>query len=254
MDADVRLFLAEFVAAIEVALGPNLVGIYLTGSLIAGDFEPASSDIDFLVVTRNPVDDEEFQRLAALHAHLAAVSPWGNRLEGEYAAQRNILPKGGTGTGATIEPKEELKRASLADLTAENLLAIRQSGLTLYGPAPVCVLPAVDSGVLAAALREYLSELRAKAETRRDATVGEKADWLLNIARCRYGLRFGQPSSKPEAATWMAQESPPMTRGLAAALAVRVGQSNPSANARLDEAFRMLPSLHFEETTPPVEN
>ena len=50
---------AEANAAVEAlldgvkeTLGEQMVGLYLYGSLASGDFDPQTSDIDFLVVTR----------------------------------------------------------------------------------------------------------------------------------------------------------------------------------------------------------
>src|SRR4029079_8787631 len=49
----VEATLSALAREIEAILGPELVGIYLYGSLASGDFSPETSDIDFLVVTRN---------------------------------------------------------------------------------------------------------------------------------------------------------------------------------------------------------
>ncbi|MEM7226727.1 MAG: nucleotidyltransferase domain-containing protein [Pseudomonadota bacterium] len=47
------------------ALGGDLVGVYLHGSLASGGFDPARSDIDILVVARRPLDEATRRRLAA---------------------------------------------------------------------------------------------------------------------------------------------------------------------------------------------
>ena len=44
--------LAAIVAGIQAALGDNLVGVYLRGSLATGDFID-TSDVDFLVATES---------------------------------------------------------------------------------------------------------------------------------------------------------------------------------------------------------
>jgi predicted nucleotidyltransferase len=49
-----------------------MVGIYLHGSLATGDFNPQSSDIDFVVVLAEPVCDDLLSALAAMHGRLVA--------------------------------------------------------------------------------------------------------------------------------------------------------------------------------------
>jgi predicted nucleotidyltransferase len=60
--------LDALVTGIQAVLGDNLVGVYLRGSLVTGDFDPRTSDIDFLAVTERPLSEIEFASLAAMHA------------------------------------------------------------------------------------------------------------------------------------------------------------------------------------------
>lgn len=47
--------LSEFVCAFRELLGERLTGVYLHGSLAMGCFNPVSSDVDLLVVVREPL-------------------------------------------------------------------------------------------------------------------------------------------------------------------------------------------------------
>jgi hypothetical protein len=59
--------------------------MYLDGSLALGDFNPQTSDIDFIVTTATAVSDEHFVALRALHAHFnASASPWATEVEAVY--------------------------------------------------------------------------------------------------------------------------------------------------------------------------
>src|SRR5581483_12314041 len=40
---------------VRAVLGARFAGMYLYGSLASGDFDPATSDVDFLVVTAGPL-------------------------------------------------------------------------------------------------------------------------------------------------------------------------------------------------------
>ncbi len=69
--ADVDAVLAKLLAGVRGTLGPQLVGVYLDGSLATGDFAEHSSDIDVLVVTEDALSDEVVAALGTMHARLA---------------------------------------------------------------------------------------------------------------------------------------------------------------------------------------
>ena len=63
--------------ACAATLGPQLVGVYLDGSLAAGGFAEHSSDIDVLVVTESVLSDDVVTALGMMHARLATgTSKW----------------------------------------------------------------------------------------------------------------------------------------------------------------------------------
>ena len=64
---DINEVLNSLTAGITLILGENLVGVYLTGSLSYGDFNPENSDIDLLVIIRNPVFQEKLEALKKMH-------------------------------------------------------------------------------------------------------------------------------------------------------------------------------------------
>src|SRR5687767_10384547 len=87
VDALLRRLLDE----VRATLGPHFVGMYLYGSLAAGDFSPESSDIDFLVVTDDDLPAGLFESLRAMHARVAAGgSKWATELDGSYIPRRAL--------------------------------------------------------------------------------------------------------------------------------------------------------------------
>jgi hypothetical protein len=60
--ADVDAMLAERLAGVRDTLGPQLVGVYLDGSLATGDFAEHSRDIDVLVVTEGALSNDGTDR------------------------------------------------------------------------------------------------------------------------------------------------------------------------------------------------
>src|SRR5687768_17507229 len=78
-------------ADIDAILGEYCAGMYLDGSLASGDFNPASSDIDFVVTTTGVLPGDLVAALATMHKRFAAGdSPWAQRLEGSYIPQQEM--------------------------------------------------------------------------------------------------------------------------------------------------------------------
>src|SRR6185312_1194051 len=86
----VRPILALLLSSIQDILGDQLVGLYLYGSLSSGDFDPASSDVDFVAVTCGAIaeNDPAFEYLREMHERIAASGlPFADHLEGSYIPQ-----------------------------------------------------------------------------------------------------------------------------------------------------------------------
>src|SRR5215472_9216636 len=82
---EVNTILNLLLRKVQIILSTQLVGFYLYGSLSVGDFDPASSDIDFLIVTVEEISEEAFERLRDMHAEIASSNlPYAMRLEGSY--------------------------------------------------------------------------------------------------------------------------------------------------------------------------
>ena len=82
---EVFSILALLRESIQAVLSDELVGLYLYGSLASGDFDPASSDVDFVAVTQTMLPDETCERLREMHARISASGlPFATRLEGSY--------------------------------------------------------------------------------------------------------------------------------------------------------------------------
>ena len=74
-DAEMRALPALLLQRIQAILGDHLLGFYQVGSLVTGDFDAASSDVDLIAVLTVEPDESEVQRLAAMHAELIRAQP-----------------------------------------------------------------------------------------------------------------------------------------------------------------------------------
>lgn len=219
MPAGMHATLRAFVNGVREVLERELVGIYLLGSAVTEDFEPASSDLDFLVVTARPVARQRAKELAVLHRRLTREFTWGERLEGGYAARGRLRPWGIAGKLTSVEGSRVLFDTR-SDWTAENMMALREEGFALYGPKPASIFPRVDVQTLERALRAYLLHLMKRRP--RQPEMASAA--VLNFARCLYGMQVKRPCLKAEAAAWLAREAPDLRPILSAALRARRGR------------------------------
>ncbi len=68
---DINSFFDTLLFQLNTIFEDRLIGVYLFGSLVWGDFEYGSSDIDLLVVTSSTITNNEFGKLAHMHRELA---------------------------------------------------------------------------------------------------------------------------------------------------------------------------------------
>jgi Domain of unknown function (DUF4111)/Nucleotidyltransferase domain len=204
---DVNTSLNALLPGIRDALGDHLVGVYLRGSLALGDFIPATSDIDLLVVTARTVDAAQFARLATWHAHYATLpQAYVNRLEIAYidcAAIRRFAPgqcHPTLGQGEALAWTEHHKNWIVERWT------VRECGVTLLGPDPHSLIDPVSAADLRAAVR---ARLRDWADW---ANQPDDPDWRLprshkayvveTMCRALSTLAGNSILSKPRAVAW----------------------------------------------------
>jgi predicted nucleotidyltransferase len=80
--------LDSLLSQMKTILGDKLVGLYLYGSLVTGDFDIDISDIDLLAATSSDNDETEFDALKQMQDGFVATHPNGRRLEIAYVVMR----------------------------------------------------------------------------------------------------------------------------------------------------------------------
>ena len=218
---EVSELLRELLAVVSRALGDNLLGFYLRGSLALGDFDPATSDADILVVTNQPVSEPEFAALAALHNRIpAGHNPNEYHYEISYidrASLKRFAPgerrHPTTGTDWSFDWAEHRDNWVLERWT------VRERGVALSGPDPKTLIDPISAEDLRAAVR---AELEARV---RDWAGGATApEWLLpryyqtfeveTICRALYTLVRGELPTRPRAVAWALETLPEPWRSL----------------------------------------
>jgi hypothetical protein len=79
---DINILLDILLSRMKAILGKKLVGLYLDGSLVIGDFDPYISDIDLVAALSLVIDDREFEELHKMHTDFANEhKEWDDRIE-----------------------------------------------------------------------------------------------------------------------------------------------------------------------------
>lgn len=200
-------------AGTEEALGSHLVGVYLRGSLVMGDFDPDTSDIDFFTVTERPVSESEFAALVALHERLGRLANrYGDQLEGPYidrAAARSFQPglrHPTVARGEALEWREHGYNWVLERWT------VREHGIPLLGPDPGSLIDPVSPKELRAAVRTRLRDWADFAGDVDDPDwVGRRAQMAYTVetmCRALCSLATGELPSKRDAVKWALETLP----------------------------------------------
>lgn len=144
--ADVNEALHDLLAHLQAILRVHFVGMYLSGSLALGDFNPYSSDIDIVVVTDDTLSDDQFVALSDMHARFdASDSPWAAKAEAFYIPQTDLRHFSLTPTQyPQIERGRTLFRDQLESGWIYQCYILREHGVALAGPDPRTLIDPVD--------------------------------------------------------------------------------------------------------------
>jgi len=216
--ADVNRLLTFMLERVQTILGAQLVGFYLYGSLSSGDFDPESSDVDFLIVTEGELGSDMLDALREMHANIEASGlPYARRLEGSYiprAALRRYDPQNAMHPTIGIDWEFGISQHGTNWVLERSI--VREQGIVVWGAPPKTPIDPVTPEELRTAVCGMLHDFW-------QAQLGGP-DWLrprdyqafaiLSLCRALYTISEGKVVSKPEAASWAKQRLDPQWRGL----------------------------------------
>src|SRR5579875_976563 len=143
---DVNNVLQVMLRDVQAILGPQLVAFYLYGSLSLGDFDPASSDIDFLIVTAGALSEAALDRLRVMHADIDASGlPYASRLEGSYiprAALRRYDPRNAHHPTIGSDWSFHIEWHGYNWVIERHI--VREHGVVVWGPPPGTLIDPVS--------------------------------------------------------------------------------------------------------------
>ena len=193
-----------------MVLGNQLVGMYLYGSLASGDFNPETSDIDFLVVTTSSLSDKTIADLETMHHRIwNSGLKWAAKLEGSYIPKRDIRrhdPR--SAPCPTVNEGQFYLDQRGSDWIIQRHV-IREQGIVLAGPDPKTLIDPVSPNDIRRAVKGVLQEwwfpMLENPTWLKNHGIEYHAFAILTMFRAIHSLEHGTIVSKPEAARW-AQE------------------------------------------------
>lgn len=197
-------------SGVQAIMGSQFAGMYIHGSIATGDFDPQRSDIDYLVVTRDPLPAGMVSALAAMHARIAASGlRWVSNYEGSYipvAAIRRHDP-----AADSVYPAIRADGSFGLDRHGSEWViqrhVIREHGIVLAGPPPATLIDPIPPNDLRRAVRRLLQEwwLPQVQDPFRLQSSEYQAYATLTMCRALYTLETGRIASKPQAGRWALQ-------------------------------------------------
>jgi len=186
---DIQDLCRAFLHGLNAALGDRLYGVYLYGAVAFPGSSP-TGDIDFHVILKDPLGDQERSEIHWLHTRLARdFPPFGGELDGYYILLEEARQ---------VSPPRDQLRAHVVDnawaLHREHIWAGRC--IVLQGPDPTQVYPAASWPELERALHGELKYVEKHLDVYPDYCI-------LNLCRLVYSFEARDVViSKAEAAAW----------------------------------------------------
>ena len=196
----------DLLSEVQIILGGKFVGLYLYGSLAAGDFDERRSDIDFIVVTRGELPRATIAALEKMHKMFASsAAKWRRKLEGLYiplSELRRYDPQGPQ-LPTINEGRFYLARQGSDWVMQRHIL--REQETIVAGPSirdfidPV--KPQEMRDAVSAIMREWWAPMLDDPAWL-DGRPEYQAFAVQTMCRVLYTLEFGTAVSKTAAAQW----------------------------------------------------
>lgn len=237
---DINRILDFIIRGITDIFGENLVGLYLSGSLVLGDFDPKVSDIDLVAVLTSSVTDQEFKTLQAMHAKLVQkFKQWHDRIEVCYisvSALKHV--KSRSNNIVNISPGEPFHRLKADKKWLMKWYLTREHSLTLFGPPPQTIIESISPEEFIKSVKNHAQFWQKWVYDMR--SLKAQAYAILTMCRALYVCKHGEQVSKKQAALWVEKQFPqwfPLIQNALAWRKVKTDVVNPQTSFPETVAF-----------------
>lgn len=205
---DIDALLRSLLDRIRRILDKNLVGVYLYGSLVTGDFDRDISDIDLLAVTSADIEDREFAQLEKMHNDCVRNNrEWEDRIEIAYLSAAVLTTyRSGVSQIAVISPGEPFHVKEAGKDWLINWWVVREKGVPLFGPSPTTLIDPISREEFLQAVQEQAKDWKEWVYHGRERKAQAYA--ILTLCRALYAAKNGEQVSKRQAALWVQKQLP----------------------------------------------
>jgi hypothetical protein len=241
LHSEIRQLLASLLSEMQKNLGDNLVGLYLYGSLVWGDFDDDVSDIDMLAATALTINDEEFDRLQHMHDDFARQhAAWRDRIEVQYFSLYGLkMFKTQSNPMANISPGEPFHMIQANRLWLMNWYFVQDYGLTLFGPPPQTLIDPITKDEFLLAVQDDAASWRERIANAKNSPRHQSYA-ILTLCRALYAHQHREQTSKKRAALWASQKFPAWADLIEDALIWRKTPPSGSGNSAKTEKFALF--------------
>jgi hypothetical protein len=205
---DINDLLAFLLSQMRKILGEKLVGLYLYGSLVTGDFDDEISDIDLLAATSGDIDEPQFDELQKMQDDTVRHHPkWEGRVEIAYLSLQALKTfRTHTSKMAVISPGEPFHFKEAGRDWLMNWYMVREKGITLFGPPPEAIIESISRAEFVQAVKEHAVAWRNWIDDAHSRPFQAYA--ILTLCRALYTCKNGEQVSKIKAALWAEKQLP----------------------------------------------
>jgi predicted nucleotidyltransferase len=193
--------------SVKAILGEQFIGMYLYGSLSSGDFNPETSDIDFLVVTKERLPEKTILDLESMHKQTWASSlKRAGKLEGAYVPIELIRRHDTSGAPCPTVNEGRFYVAGLGSDWIIQRHVVRETGVVVEGPDPKTLIDFVSPqeirGAVLGILNEWWFPMLDDPAWLREHDDAYRAFAVITMCRVLHALAHGTVVSKPKAVEW----------------------------------------------------
>ncbi len=209
--------LQDLIDSVQAVLGTNFIGAYLQGSFAVGDFD-LHSDVDFIMVTKEELSDEEVHALQGVHERIYCLDiPWAQHLEGSYFPREVLRDQARLGKQLWyLDHGNHSLLQSAHDNSIIVRWVLRKNGVTLAGPSPALLVDTIPVETLReqimTTIRDWGQEILSNPEHFNNRFY--QGFIVLNYCRMLHDLLRGFTGSKLAGAEWAKANLDPSWKGL----------------------------------------
>lgn len=205
---NINKLLEILLSQIQNILGNKLVGLYLEGSFVLGDFDSNISDIDLVATLASDIDDKEFEELQKMHADFVKEhKEWDDRIEVCYITVEALKKvKSQTSMIINISPGEPFHRVESSKEWVMNWYLTREKSKTLFGPDPKTIIEPISKEEFIESVKDHTKSWDKWVKNMHSKKAQAYA--ILTLCRAFYAVKNGEQISKEQAAEWVKKELP----------------------------------------------